>query len=176
MNVPIIWERQRNEINDRVVSNEKLIEMTDIIMVDTCSLLHTGFWGFMIGASAQLKATGRKIFVLYSAVRELEKLSLSDSYELREKSRRAMGLISHTLQYHVLAVTGDAEDPRINDVQIIEYVMRYRGSKRIAVITQDYQLAKDLQTINRLRSYSGNSVQLYKLNSDNRLYRRIIMD
>ena len=113
---------------------------------------------------------------LTSAVRELEKLSLSDSYELREKSRRAMGLISHMLQYHVLAVTGDAEDPRINDVQIIEYVMRYRGSKRIAVITQDYQLAKDLQTINRLRSYSGSSVQLYKLNSDNRLYRRIIMD
>lgn len=176
MNVPIIWERQRNEINDRVVSNEKLIEMTDIIMADTCSLLHTGFWVFMTGASAQLKAAVRKIFVLYSAIRELEKLSLSDSFELRENARRAMGLLSYMLQHHVLVVTGDAEDPRINDVQIIEYVMRYRGSKRIAVITQDYQLTKDLQTLNRLRSYSGNDVQLYKFNSDNRLYRRIIMD
>lgn len=168
-------ERERNEIYDKSVSIEKMLADTDIILIDTCSILHTGFFPFLMRSAEAFRWSHRKIYLLNATVRELEKLSLFGDEDLKERAARALDLLEKMSQYRILTVAGDADNPEINDAQLVEYALRFRMVKRLAVITQDYQLSRDLERINRLQSYYGNDVLLYKFNADNLLYKRIIL-
>ena len=149
---------------EKMSSFREIIRVSDIIIIDTCSLLHRAFW--------EMVSAHRKFYVLKSAVTELEKLTVTGDCTLRNNAENALSRLRDLITCGLAVVTGKIDNAAINDEQIIEYTIRYRTVKRIAVVTQDNNLAIDLLNINRLKSFEGNEVMLFGWNKNNILCRR----
>ncbi len=158
---------------ERMSSFGELIRISDVIIVDTCSLLHNGFWELVVSEGARMISAHRKFYVLKSAVTELEKLTVTGDHTLRNNAEEVLIRLNDLITCGLAVVTGEIDNAAINDEQIIEYAIRYRTIKRIAVVTQDNDLAADLLNVNQLRSFDGNEVTLFGWNKNNILCRRI---
>lgn len=150
----------------------EMIRISDVIILDTCALLHRAFWEQIVSEGSQMIYMHRKFYVLKSAVTELEKLTVTGDHILRNNAENVLNRLRNLISGGLAVVTGVIDNTAINDEQIIEYTIRYRTVKRIAVVTQDNNLAIDLLNINRLKSFDGNEVMLFGWNKNNILCRR----
>lgn len=159
---------------EQISSVAELLIVSDIIMVDTCSLIHDGFREMLSHGEEQFIQNHRKLFVLHSAVSELEKLTITGETALRKDARCTLDFINVLIKRHLLIVVGESQNALINDAQIMEYILRYRSVKRIAVITQDNDLTEDLFQMNQLKSFQGNELSLFRFNKNHLICRQLI--
>lgn len=157
---------------EKMSSLGEMIRISDVIILDTCALLHRAFWELVVCQGAQMVSAHRKFYVLKSAVTELEKLTVTGDCTLRNNAENALSRLRDLITCGLAVVTGKIDNAAINDEQIIEYTIRYRTVKRIAVVTQDNDLATDLLNVNCLRTFDGNEVMLFGWNKNNILCRR----
>ena len=134
------------------------------MLIDTCSLLHPGFFHFY---QFYCNAATRPLYIPYVVQLELKK-KLHDS-RLHAQARRVLELIRCDDRITVL---GDEKDLRRNDhgekrvhadpVFIEKLTFLRNSGVNVLLLTQDKALTGDLLNINKLRCRSTKAVIIVK--------------
>ncbi len=124
----------------------------DLVLVDTSSVLKAEFVVFVKRLIPHLRNSGVKINVPQMVMRELRRISNENS----SRGYTAKKAIENLNALHIagfVAFEGNPNTTERADSYIISRVVKGRAqNEKILVVTQDFQLAKDVLNANNMRS------------------------
>lgn len=153
----------------------KLLDENDVIMIDTCFAMRDEFPNFVEAAEFELLVRRKKIVVKSVVMAELYRHLNSEDEILRTKATRAVDTIC--MHRNVF----DIDDCNISSKQVLsafadaEFISDFsqrRLSNRMALLTNDYNLGKDINDLNNLGSCMGKKIEVYALNKKGNLEER----
>lgn len=156
--------------------NEKLINNNQIIMLDTCFAMDDGFPKFVEGIEVDLMANNKKIVVKSVVMAELYRHMASSDEEVRFKATRAVDTICMRRNIFSIdenRVTAEAILRGFADVEFITDFTKSRIRYRMALLTNDYKLGKDIIDLNNLESCYGKKVEVFCLGHSGELEERL---
>ena len=156
--------------------NTKLINDNQIIMRDTCFAMSNGFQKFVEGIEVDLMANNKKIVVKSVVMAELYRHMGSSDNEVKENATRAVSIICMRRNIFDIdedKVTTEAILKGFADVEFITDFTRSRIRYRMALLTNDYKLGKDISDLNNLESCYGKKVEVFFLNRSGDLEERL---
>lgn len=87
--------------------------------------------------------------------------------EFYQKVKNTAVSLEYLLKQKKLCYIGSEQGTEKSEETILRYVVNHRGKKSLAVLTQNGKLASDiLLVINKLRSWKGIPVDVYRINPD----------
>lgn len=145
-----------------------------LIFVDTCSVLHAGFYEFFEIARPFLEYYSAKVIIPYVVLEELRNMVFKQKKERKVllEAEQAIKFIYLENEKGFIVIPGNEDDKRTNergektihaDRVIMEKLMFFRDNSRSSLfITQDHDVTLDALHINYLRSSKSNAVVLVK--------------
>lgn len=156
----------------------ELLDGNDLIMIDTCFAMRDEFSQFIDGIEVELMARNKKIIVKSVVMAELYRHMGSSDETLRAKATNAVSTICmkrNIFNIHEENITTEAILKAFADVEFITDFTRSRIKYRMALLTNDYKLGKDISELNNLESCYGKRVEVFSLNRfgclEERVYR-----
>ena len=148
----------------------KTLNEFDLVIIDTCSLMEDSFpeWMDILANAKDYRLNSQtNVYVLGDCLEELKKHKANrDNPEAFMKATRAMKIITEAKKKKELMFLENKKKglhPVFADRQIYVKVSEERSSKRILIITQDKDLATDLNGLNNLQSQRGYPAKIMKL-------------
>jgi len=143
----------------------KFFSKSDVILMDTCSLMEDAFPELMDELSDNDYWDGQ-ITVLSQCIQELKKHAKGKDADKKIDAKRALKILRHDA-WHGKRVRIEKKATKsltnFADRVLYNLVNMLRADKRVLVITQDKKLAYDLRQLNHLGSQHGHPVEVYKL-------------
>lgn len=146
---------------------EDLLSENDVIMIDTCFAMREEFPSFIDNIEVELMAYKRKITVKSVVLAELYRHMGAFDTRLRNKATRAIETICmrrNIFDIDEEPLNADAILKAFADVEFIADFTRSRLKYRMALLTNDYKLGKDINELNNLESCYGKRVEVFSLN------------
>ena len=146
---------------------EDLLSENDVIMIDTCFAMREEFPSFIDNIEVELMAYKRKITVKSVVLAELYRHMGASDTRLRNKATRAIETICmrrNIFDIDEEPLNADAILKAFADVEFIADFTRSRLKYRMALLTNDYKLGKDINELNNLESCYGKRVEVFSLN------------
>lgn len=156
--------------------NERLIQDNQIIMLDTCFAMSDGFPSFVDGIEEDLMVSNKKIVVKSVVMAELYRLMSSSDESVEARATRAVDIICMRRNIFALdedKVTTEAILKGFADVEFITDFTKNRIRYRMALLTNDYKLGKDISELNNLVSCYGKKVAVFCLTRTGDLEERL---
>lgn len=156
--------------------NERLINDNQIIMLDTCFAMNDGFPKFVEGIEVDLMASNKKIIVKSVVMAELYRHMGSSDEVVKSKATRAVDTICMRRNIFSIdedKVTTEAILKGFADVEFITDFTKSRIRYRMALLTNDYKLGKDISDLNNLESCYGKKVEVFCLGRSGDLEERL---
>lgn len=142
-----------------------------LFLIDTCSLMEypnvTFFWK---KNRRFLKKTGKRLFVPVSCLKELENFAGDPSpnkRKLREDAALTIRIINRMTQEGTIGIVGDpVHDPIFADPVLYSQINMLRTGRPVLLITQDRDLAADIEDMIFRRSARGYPVVVRRIGRD----------
>lgn len=133
------------------------------IFVDTCSFLHEQadiFFPFLIQC---LMDYNGKIFIPMRVIEELDK-KLEDKRDkkLAVKANKALNYIKYMQSKNIVDIRGEETDNFADNVFQVVFT-KFRMKYNLLLITQDVNLAKDINKLNDNKSVEGHPIHVQKI-------------
>lgn len=154
----------------------KFINENQIIMLDTCFAMSEGFTDFIDGIEEELLVRNKRIIVKCIVMAELYRLMGSKDQNVKERATRAVDYIClrrHIFEIDDEKITTEAILKGFADVEFLIEFTKSRIEHRMALLTNDYKLGKDINELNNLESCYGKKVSVFCLNRSGELEERI---
>ena len=151
---------------------ENLLNDNDVIMIDTCFAMRDEFPSFIDSIEIELMARKQRITVKSVVLAELYRHMGSEDAKLRSKATRAIETICmrrNIFDIDEERLDADAIIKAFADVEFIADFTRNRIKYRMALLTNDYKLGKDINELNNLESCYGKRIEVFLLNRDGAL-------
>lgn len=151
---------------------ENLLNDNDVIMIDTCFAMRDEFPSFIDSIEIELMARKQRITVKSVVLAELYRHMGSADAKLRSKATRAIETICmrrNIFDIDEERIDADAIIKAFADVEFIADFTRNRIKYRMALLTNDYKLGKDINELNNLESCYGKRIEVFLLNRDGAL-------
>lgn len=151
---------------------ENLLNDNDVIMIDTCFAMRDEFPSFIDSIEIELMARKQRITVKSVVLAELYRHMGSADAKLRSKATRAIETICmrrNIFDIDEERLDTDAIIKAFADVEFIADFTRNRIKYRMALLTNDYKLGKDINELNNLESCYGKRIEVFLLNRDGAL-------
>lgn len=158
---------------------DELLEENDLIMIDTCFAMRDEFSQFIDSIEVELMSRNKKIIVKNVVMAELYRHMGSSNEVLRNKATNAVSTICmkrNIFNIHEENITTEAIFKAFADVEFIADFTRSRIKYRMALLTNDYKLGKDISELNHLESCYGKRVEVFSLNRFGCLEERVYED
>ena len=133
----------------------------DDIYLDTCTLMEEDFRLWLRQNLPELLKAGKKLVIPHAVERELAYLAQGVTSNCCREAGRAGELARRLVQTGVAECRGDRTISQQADLYLMKTASAERFGRKIAVITQDRQLTRDLQLLNRIGS--AKPIHTYKL-------------
>lgn len=155
----------------------KVLSNYDRVIIDTCALMDEGFPLFMdalVGSKRYWK-DGLEVITLKECIEELEKHAANKDWhysEARIDAVRALNILKDAQRrHHVIQVAKrqQRKGDTFADPSILATATVLRIHYRVLVITQDKNLAYDLDKLNSLGSQNGRFLAVMKINAGGQL-------
>lgn len=146
---------------------DELLEDNDVIMIDTCFALRDEFSQFIDNIEIDLMAHKKKIVVKNVVIAELYRHMGSTDDALRSKATNAVSTICmkrNIFNIDEKNISTEAILKAFADVEFITDFTKNRIKYRMALLTTDYKLGKDIIDLNNLESCYGKKVEVFTLN------------
>lgn len=163
---------------ENTILNE-LLDGNDLIMIDTCFAMREEFSQFIDNIEVELMARNKKIIVKSVVMAELYRHMGSSDESLRTKATNAVSTICmkrNIFIIHEENITTEAILKAFADVEFVADFTKSRIKYRMALLTNDYKLGKDITDLNNLESCYGKRVEVFSLNRFGCLEERIYSD
>lgn len=163
---------------ENTILNE-LLDGNDLIMIDTCFAMREEFSQFIDNIEVELMARNKKIIVKSVVMAELYRHMGSSDESLRKKATNAVSTICmkrNIFIIHEENITTEAILKAFADVEFVADFTKSRIKYRMALLTNDYKLGKDITDLNNLESCYGKRVEVFSLNRFGCLEERIYSD
>lgn len=139
---------------------------TSRVFIDTCSMLHDGFFDFMEMALPILKSKNSSIIIPKSSIGEL--INLSNRKENETLSQHATNVLIKIAKWRKekekIEIRGEENDDTLSDNVFLYVFTRLRRKMSLTLITQDKALAADVYKLNESSSvHSRYTIQVYRL-------------
>ena len=153
-----------------------LLDNNYVIMIDTCFALRDEFTNFIDAIEVELLAHQKKIVVKNVVMAELYRHMGSSNEVLRAKATTAVCTIC--MRRNIFAVddeyiSTEAVLKAFADVEFIAYFTKNRLHHKMALLTNDYKLGKDISELNNLESCYGKKVKVFSLDQNGCLEERV---
>lgn len=151
---------------------DNLFSNNDMIMIDTCFAMRDEFPSFIDSIEVELMSRKQRIVVKNVVLAELYRHLGSLDEKTRSKATRAIETIF--FRRHIF----DIDEKRLNaeeiikafaDAEFIADFTRNRLKYRMALLTNDYKLGKDINELNNLESCYGKRIEVFLLNREGTL-------
>ena len=133
------------------------------IYIDTCAVMHQGFENCIKGLIPTLKSSGIKLTVPNAVMAELKRFES----ELSDRSKRAKRALENISALHcvgLVEIKGRQETTQTPDSYLTEVVLQARSDQeKLLILSQDYQLALDILSINNIKSQIGPAANVKRL-------------
>lgn len=160
---------------ENTILNE-LLEGNDLIMIDTCFAMRDEFSQFIDNIEVELMAHNKKIIVKSVVMAELYRHMGSSDDVVRTKATNAVSTICMKRNIFIIHdenISAEAILKAFADVEFIADFTKSRIKYRMALLTNDYKLGKDISDLNNLESCYGKKVAVFSLNRFGCLEERI---
>lgn len=158
------------------IKTKRLIDENQIIMIDTCFAMSEGFADFVAEIEEDLLIYNRKIVVKSIVMAELYRHMGSNDELLRAKATRAVDIICmrrNIFEIDDKHITAEAILKGFADVEFLTEFTKSRIKYKMALLTNDYKLGKDINELNNLESCYGKKVAVFCLNRSGKLEERL---
>jgi len=141
-------ENKQNRVEKNI---EYYVEGDWLIFLDTCALIEIAknkdmFWSKAVPILIQY---GKRVIVPYSCYNELEKHANGDKGEgLADIAKKAKATVA-MLQNRQIDVFADENDGQFADKVLYRVISGVSVERRVLLITQDNNLAKDMLDLNK---------------------------
>lgn len=139
------------------------------MLIDTSSIMEKSAKSFFDEIGPFLSKYQNHINLPASCFYELHKHSLSNHTTKASLAKVAINLVSNLQKMNILIIRGNKNDGTFADPVFLEKIIHFRTQYNILVITQDNNLAKDIQNLNLLKSVKGYKVDVRRIDSNGRL-------
>ena len=139
------------------------------ILIDTSSIMEKSAKSFFNEFGPLLRKYQNYINFPASCFYELHKHSLSSHTIKASLAKTAINLVSYLQKMNILIIRGNKNDGTFADPVFLEKIIHFRTQYNILVITQDNNLAKDIQNLNLLKSVKGYKVDVRRIDSKGQL-------
>lgn len=146
---------------------KELLDSNDMIILDTCFAMRSEFPQFIEDIEIELLSRKKKIIVKPVVNAELHRKMGSDERRVRESATKAFCIIyqnKNRLFDIEDEVIGEEEKRKaFADAILISDFAKYRQENTMALLTNDYNLGKDIIKLNSLESCIGKKVEVFSL-------------
>lgn len=147
-----------------------------LILIDTCSFLHTPYYLFFKHAGPFLKKYHKKIIIACAVLQELEKYPQKATDRDRKAAQAKSDEVLRDLAIYqangLIQVCGDANDSTVADAVFVSAVSKLRCRNNVLLITQDARLLKEVDRLNYSESVRNiKKVRVRHINQDGFLRR-----
>lgn len=141
---------------------------------DTCTLVHGNIEGFWQVTAPTLIKNGVEIMTSMSCMNEIKRLSeRKDDPHTAALAVKAWNSIIEHQKAGLFQIYGDPDDNTHADPVFLYVILKYRHRFPILVITQDNDLAYDINSVKKLKStHCRNEVKAVRLLNDGTLQER----
>ena len=148
----------------QAASNLAYYVNTHKLFIDTCSLLHFRIDQFLENITPLLQETGNQLIISTRVIDELVKHQGNPTnQELADKAKHGLLLLQKLQQQNLIEIRGEETDNFADNVFAVIFT-KFRLSHRLLLITQDGNLAKDILSLNEVRSAKGHKVAVKRIN------------
>ncbi|NLL19305.1 MAG: hypothetical protein GX262_09830, partial [Clostridia bacterium] len=148
----------------QAASNLAYYVNTHKLFIDTCSLLHFRIDQFLENITPLLQETGNQLIISIRVIDELVKHQGNPTnQELADKAKHGLLLLQKLQQQNLIEIRGEETDNFADNVFAVIFT-KFRLSHRLLLITQDGNLAKDILSLNEVRSAKGHKVAVKRIN------------
>lgn len=130
------------------------------IFIDTSSFLYENSYIFFPHLIELLVKHQSKVFVAFRVIEEIKKKSSDD--KLKTLAFRALAFIEEMQAIGVVDIRGDANDNFADNVFQVVFT-KFRIAYKLVLITQDVNLAKDINNLNSISSVKGQPIHVHKI-------------
>lgn len=161
--------RQQQNRNGKQI--DYYLEGDWLIFLDTCALIEIAknkdlFWSRTVPLLVQY---GKRVIVPYSCYRELEKHSNgSKGEELADDAKKAKTTVA-MLQNKQIDIFADENDGQFADKVLYRVISGISVERKVLLITQDNNLAKDMLDLNNRRSIQSRKVEVRRVERNGEL-------
>lgn len=139
------------------------IAAENVVMIDTCSLMHSMCGKMLRNFTPSLKKYGKKIILPQRVFLELKKHERNSWDEERAMSaRNGLALCQELLNAGCLKKMGSDVDNFADNLFFVHF-SNYRTLYRMLLITQDYNLTRDILQLNEMGSNKGYPVRVMRI-------------
>lgn len=157
-------EKKDRELEERGLKNLEYCIENYKVFIDTCSLLFEQSDKFWFYACPILKRTGNKVIISTRVIDELKKHTNNLAKpELSNKSLKTLNLLKKLIADDLVEVRGEETDNFADNVFQVVFT-KFRMTHKLLLITQDTNLAFDINNLNNIKSVRANHVYVKKIN------------
>lgn len=146
---------------------DELLEENDVIMMDTCFAMRDEFSEFIDNIEVELMARKKKIVVKNVVMAELYRHIGSSDEKVRAKATNAISTICMKCNIFIIHEDNISTEDILKSFADVEFIADFAKSRikyRMALLTNDYKLGKDITDLNHLESCYGKKVEVFSLN------------
>lgn len=141
----------------------------DQIVFDTCSILdNNAFKKCVWGMLPSLRRVKKKISLPYAVVQEIKYLSQAEKTTCKEQAQKADTELNALDYIGMIDYVGDPKVFEQADYAILKYASKERFEKKILVITNDKELANDINMLSKTK-VNVQPVRVVRLTKDGEL-------
>lgn len=142
-----------------------VISKSDVIFIDTSSLLQESSINFLEKLDAVLKQHKKTLILPYKVYEELQKHFKNEKDKnLSKKAKNIMLSLKHYQDNQLLEIYGDNTLDNFADNVFQMQITRLRVHKTVLLITNDIKLGKDILLLNESQSVDGKPIFVQKVN------------
>lgn len=152
-------------MNNCILDN--LLDENDVIMLDTCFAMRDEFLGFIDSIEIELMTRRKKIVVKSVVMAELFRLLGAEDKKICSKATNAVSTICmkrNIFDIDEKNISTEAILKAFVDVELFTDFAKNRIKYRMALLTNDYNLGKDIIELNNLGSCYGKKIEVFSLN------------
>ena len=157
-------QTSNDNAEERALNNLEYYFSNYKIFIDTCSLLHFASDQFWLHAVPIIQKTANKIIVPVRAMEEIKKhCTNTDKPELKKKAQSSLENLNKLISAGFLELRGEETDNFADNVFQVVFT-KFRMTHKLLLITQDGDLASDINNLNSVKSVKANSVYVKRIN------------
>lgn len=138
------------------------------IFIDTCSLVNDNINKFWVDIIPLLLRYNNKIIIPSKVIMELQKHAIKGDISLSKRANQALSSIKRLMDSNLIDIRGEKTDNFADNVFLTVFT-KYRLKYELLLITQDKNLMKDIDNLNKLKSNKGKRISIKKLVKNGKL-------
>lgn len=134
------------------------------IFIDTCSILDPASKDFWTNIIPFLEQYGNKVIVPLRVINELEKKRSETGTPVSDAAADRLKQLVQLMKAGLIEIRGDATDSYLADNVFLSVFTKFRMDYTLLLITQDKDLARDIELLNSSQSVRARKVYARKIN------------